>query len=284
VVDDGSNGTEKDLYLICNEILGTSFSDSDEMFENLGVSDDEDDLWEEINGGGVVSVTVRYAGYGQELGIDDGIYKAVVSGIPDKVVTYGTSYFVADNDFAFVEKYDKGREGKGTWYSDDRNSPNVDHFLAFDVTELYNSKFEATVNKAWLIAFEDLPDGGDHDYNDLVAVVADVRPTWAEEIMFEADAGVGSVDLEWTAVSECNVLGYNVLRARGMDGVFSQVNDVLISAKGSIETTVDYIYTDKGVKNGQIYRYKLIEVQADGQVAVHGDETVFPGLLQLLGR
>ncbi len=287
-INDESNGTETDLFQICNDLYNTAYGTSNEMFSDLGIKDGKDGVWEVIGEEGLVLVYARFAGYEQELGIDDGAYKAIIarSDIDNNVIVetpvWKATTFESSNDFVFVEKFWKTHNNTGKWYSDNRNSTDdFDHFVALDVTDL-----QIAGSKAWLIAFEDLEHDGDYDYNDLVAVIAQVQPvtTWSEEITFDAVAGVGKVDLRWDAVSEDNVLGYNVLRAQGAAGGFSQINDVMIQAKGSIETTVDYAYTDDSVKNGRIYRYKLVEVQNDGQVAVHGDEAVFPSLLQMFSR
>ncbi len=287
-IDDDSNPAgELDLYKIYAEIFNdyTSYSSSADLFAAHGVADADDDWWSNL-GSGVVKVTVRYAGYGQTLGIEDedGNYYDLVKNIPGGTSSHSVkiiNYVAIEKDFVFVEKLSKS--GVGPWYSNNRDL-SFDHFVAIDVTKKYNenlNKFGVNAEQAWLIAFEDLPDGGDHDYNDLVAVVADVSPviTFAEEISFDAVPGAGSVALEWTAVSEENVLGYNILRSQGNDGVFEQINTSLIQAKGNIEITVDYSFSDEDVKNGKLYTYKLIEVENDGAVKLHEQVRAVPRLI-----
>jgi len=186
--DDLNPSSEADLYEIYNTIFGKSLTSSSQLDV---LSDDEDNWWTQETQGGV-QVTVRYAGYTQELGVqtkDDTYYKLLdnISG----GYTYQTSLVEFDDgmdgDFVFVETArDFNNNVVGPWYSDDRNSPTVDHFVAIDVLEEYNAYVDdfntkngsslQYANKAWMIAFEDLIDGGDQDYNDLVAVVTDVNP------------------------------------------------------------------------------------------------------------
>jgi len=104
-------------------------------------------------------------------------------------------------------------------------------------------------------------------------------PTFAKEIIFNAKPGNDEVVLSWTAVSEVAVLGYNILRADGAQGDFVQINNNLIAAKGSPETTVEYDFTDANVQNRKYYRYKLIEVQTDGSAKEHGPAGAMPLLL-----
>jgi hypothetical protein len=172
-INDGSNPSgEWDLYTIFNDIYGTSYSSSDALFVDRGLADSADDWWYETNGH--IELTVRYAGYDQELGIiDNDGYMVLATGIqPGRHSNPSATLFNASGNFVFVETLSGSGSGVGPWYSDDRNSSTVDHFLAFDVSDLETS----STGRAWLIAFEDLADGGDWDYNDLVAVVTDVAP------------------------------------------------------------------------------------------------------------
>jgi hypothetical protein len=143
----------------------------------LLLNDADDDWWSDISGdktSATVNLTLRYAGYGQELGILDAnnVYTSLVSSISAGYNDTDFKSFDAVEDFVWVETYTSGRS-TGQWFS--ANSMNVfgglDHFQAYDVSGA------ALANKAntWLIAFEDL-NLGDADYNDLVAEVSFVTP------------------------------------------------------------------------------------------------------------
>ena len=168
-IDDSSNPTaEMDLYEIFNDIFGIDYGTSDALFDDRGLADSADDWWYETNG--FITVTVRYAAYDQELGIEDNDgYKALVSDIPSGSQDINVE-FNTNGNFVWVENLSGSGSEVGPWYSDDRNTSD-DHFYAFDVIDLVSG-----VDHAWLIAFEDQTGLGDHDYNDLVALVTNAAP------------------------------------------------------------------------------------------------------------
>jgi len=127
-IDDTSNpDNEWDLYGIFNFIYNTSYTSSDALFIERGLADSVDNLWYETNGH--IDLTVRYAGYGQELGIlDNNGYLSLATNIPSEL-QYTDIDFITNGNFVFVETL--SGSGSGAWYSDDRNSSTVDHFMAF---------------------------------------------------------------------------------------------------------------------------------------------------------
>ena len=167
-IDDDSNpGSERDLYQIFEDLYGIDYGSSDALFDDRGTAAG---VWYETDGH--VDITVRYAGYDQELGFEDSDgYHTVLSGIPSG--TQETDAEVDTNgNFIWVEKLSGSESEVGPWYSEvSRNVDGKVHFYAFDVADL----FEDT-NNVWLIAFEDLEGLGDADYNDLVAEVKEVAP------------------------------------------------------------------------------------------------------------
>ena len=170
-IDDSNNPTtERDLYEIFYDIFGIDYGTSDALFDDRGLADSADDWWYETNG--LITVTVRYAAYGQELGIEDNDgYKALVSDIPSGSQDINVE-FNTNGNFVWVENLSGSGSEVGPWYSEvSRNDDEKVHFYAFDVADL----FEDT-NNVWLIAFEDLEGLGDADYNDLVALVTNAAP------------------------------------------------------------------------------------------------------------
>ncbi len=116
---------------------------------------------------------------------------------------------------------------------------------------------------------DDIPDEKDDcpDVNDPTNRCA---ITFAEEIILSAVRRPGLVTVNWTAISEDNVLGYRILRSRGSTGDFAEITDSLIPAKGTIEITTTYSFEDRTAKPGRLYRYKLIEIGTDGSAREHG--------------
>ncbi len=108
--------------------------------------------------------------------------------------------------------------------------------------------------------------------------------TFAEEITFDGLPGSAAVTLAWTAVSEEDVLGYNIFRKVRNGGAWVQINDMMIAGKGSIETTVDYEFVDDGVRNRRTYQYMLVEVETDGNTKQHGPVSATPRLIYGIGK
>jgi hypothetical protein len=266
---------EVNLYEIFNQTFGQSLTSSDQLFSLYGLADSLDDWWLTVNQGGVVKFTVRYAGFDQELGIQpfNGSYQTLVTNIP-----WGqqntTATITSPGKFAFVEN-----ASGNVWYSADTLNPNqdgVDHFKAFDVTGLYNSTFNQNVSQAWLIAFEDYPGGGDHDYNDLVALVIEVEPTLINLSSFTAKANNGRVKLAWITESEIDNVGFNLYRAESESGEFSKINAALIPANGSSTQGAAYEFPDTNVQNRKTYYYKLEDIDLNGNSSTHGPVSATP--------
>jgi len=279
-INDTTNpSSEADLYTIVNSIFNTSYISSDELFIEIGLSDEEDNRWEEIDSG-YVNVTVRYAGYGQELGIEDanGIYYRLASGIPSGMNAIYVNITV-ETDFVFVEKLSGSGSGVGPWYSDDRNALGVDHFVALEVTDLFNITFSADVSRAWVIAFEDLANGGDHDYNDLVAVVANVEPTLVTLSSLAARPLNSGARIVWETESEIDNAGFNIYRAETPGGKYTQINKELIPAAGSPVEGGSYAFEDRGLKNKKTYYYRLEDIDMYGNSTFHGPVEATPRLV-----
>ena len=168
-IDDHSNPeSERDLYQVFEDLYGIDYGSSDALFYDRGTAAG---VWYETDG--QVDITVRYAGYDQELGFEDSDgYHTVLSGIPSGT-QFTDATFNTNGNFIWVEKLSGSESGVGPWYSEvSRNVDGKVHFYAFDIDDLVPS----LTGHAWLIAFEDLHNLGDADYNDLVAEVKEVAP------------------------------------------------------------------------------------------------------------
>lgn len=110
----------------------------------------------------------RYAGYEQSFGYDlDGddqgfvkLFDVVGSGAD--VLGSASFELGAGQTLAWM------RGGTGSYYSSRAasNGDGLDHMVTYHITGL-----EDTAQR-WVLFFEDLPNGGDHDYNDLVVELA----------------------------------------------------------------------------------------------------------------
>jgi hypothetical protein len=169
---------EQNVYEVYNGLYGTPYTSSSQLIQ---VSDSLDNLWTETNG--QVFLEFRAAGYSQELGyFYNGSYTALISAINN-----GYNYITINMNvlnggpFSWVDK-----TSGGTWYSNDLlNSDIKDHFIAF-----------TTPNAGeYILAFEDLNNLGDKDYNDLIIRVKQVAPVPEPSTFLLVSAGIIGVCL-----------------------------------------------------------------------------------------
>lgn len=165
---------EENLYEVWNNLFDDNLTSSSQLPQ---LADGDDYWWVETNGS--MPITVRYAGYNQELGIYyDGSYHKLVDGILDGYTNQTVSITAKDGSgnpfpFMWVEK----TSGSPDWYSDNtRNEDgNKDHFVAFNIMDqdlvdnynaAYSTSYDLAEGELWFCSFEDLS-LGDGDYNDL---------------------------------------------------------------------------------------------------------------------
>jgi len=115
-----------------------------------------------------VSAVARYAGYTQELGYDlDGDEMGYIElfdlhGYGMNV--HGDAILTLDPGATFTWVRDGNRGGRWSSRSAD-NSDQFDHMVAYYVAGLGDDRMH------WMLFWEDLPAGGDRDYNDMVVEV-----------------------------------------------------------------------------------------------------------------
>lgn len=85
-----------------------------------------------------------------------------------------------------------------------------------------------------------------------------------EFIAFTGREIKNKVELTWQTISEVDNAGFEV--ERGTDGINFEILD-FIEGSGSIETVQDYTYEDKNLRSGQMYYYRLKQIDYDGAFA-----------------
>jgi uncharacterized repeat protein (TIGR01451 family)/fimbrial isopeptide formation D2 family protein len=81
------------------------------------------------------------------------------------------------------------------------------------------------------------------------------------------------IKLEWTTASESEVVGFNLYRAKSVDGARVKLNSTLIPMQGTDTTGFTYIYKDKGLKANKVYYYWLETIDIYGTSQVVGPES-----------
>jgi len=149
----------------------------------LGQVDDQSFTAEDLSVKGVA----RFAGYTQEFGYDlegdaEGYIKLFkLSGNNMSVNGDVTLSLAPSQSFDFLRDGNKG----GQWSSDPAaNSDGRDHLVTYSVSGLNDGLAH------WMLFWEDLPNGGDSDYNDLVAEVTTVVPEPGMGLTITLAAGV----------------------------------------------------------------------------------------------
>jgi len=97
---------------------------------------------------------------------------------------------------------------------------------------------------------------------------------------FKAFGENSRVILKWTTAAELNNRGFIIMRSENVDAEYKEIssykyNEDLLGA-GTSSSQHDYSYVDKSVLNGNIYWYKLIDVDLNGTQKEHGPVSVTP--------
>jgi hypothetical protein len=99
------------------------------------------------------------------------------------------------------------------------------------------------------------------------------HPTTVTLRSFKAEGDDGRVILTWETSGETDNAGFNIYRARRRSGMYTQVNTVLIDAKGNAASGGSYSFEDQP-GNGNFYYYKLESVDYDGVSTMRGSVKV----------
>jgi hypothetical protein len=87
---------------------------------------------------------------------------------------------------------------------------------------------------------------------------------------FTAKGEGSSVLVEWETAQEVNHMGFHLYRARNPWGPFTRLTDKLISGLNSSVVGREYSYEDKDVTPGEIYYYRLEDMDIYGKKTLHG--------------
>lgn len=97
---------------------------------------------------------------------------------------------------------------------------------------------------------------------------------------FTANAGNGSVTLNWRTASEVNNQGFIIMRSEQRDAgysVLASYTDIpALKGAGNSSHVIDYKYVDRTVVNKTTYFYKLVDVDVNGVRAEHGPISATP--------
>jgi len=105
-------------------------------------------------------------------------------------------------------------------------------------------------------------------------------PLPVELTSFAASAGDGVVNLKWSTASEKDNLGFVVYRGDSKEGEYdfhaTYENVDALKGHGTTASANHYKYSDRDVFNGQTYWYKIMDVDRNGAIEMHGPVTATP--------
>jgi hypothetical protein len=109
---------------------------------------------------------------------------------------------------------------------------------------------------------------------DLTTYANCLGPTAVDLVSFTAEFKLHRVILKWKTGVELDTAGFHILRSKAEGGPYERITKSVIPAKGSATGGAQYIFQDHTVKKGQIYYYKLEDLESDGESTMHGPVAV----------
>lgn len=102
-------------------------------------------------------------------------------------------------------------------------------------------------------------------------------PTLAGISSFAAHEENGQVVVGWTTAYERNTLGFYLFRFDASSGDYKNMTQGLLPSMLSSPNGGEYSFVDREASPGEVYRYKLVEVERNGRMISYGPFTVSTG-------
>ena len=94
-------------------------------------------------------------------------------------------------------------------------------------------------------------------------------PVQMANIMAMSDREYG-VMITWHTESESGCAGFYVWRSEAEEGDYVRITTALITGQGNTSSASEYNYSDRNVRDGVTYWYKIEEISSDGFSTFHG--------------
>jgi hypothetical protein len=76
----------------------------------------------------------------------------------------------------------------------------------------------------------------------------------------------------WSTASEYAIEGFNIYRSEIFEGLYTLLNDYLITSLGGQAVTANYDYTDYAIQKKKTYYYMIESVDIYGDATLHTDQ------------
>ncbi len=94
--------------------------------------------------------------------------------------------------------------------------------------------------------------------------------TAVELSSFSARPSSKGVKLKWETAQETDNVGFHLLRSASKKGKYTRITDAVIPSNGSPWDGAAYSYVDKEAPSGNVWFYKLMDVDYSGKKTLYG--------------
>ncbi len=115
---------------------------------------------------------------------------------------------------------------------------------------------------------------GGYDFTSNQGGIFDMEPIPVELALFTATAAEGHVVLAWITQSETDNLGFHVYRSESGEAAYGRLTEELIAGHGTTALPHSYSFTDRLVRAGVRYYYRLTDIDCRGNETTHGPVSV----------
>lgn len=115
-----------------------------------------------------------------------------------------------------------------------------------------------------------MSNSGDLTVNPSLSGSGDISlPVEMTHITATSESQIGIV-LNWQTESEVNSLGFHIWRSEDVKTNFSKITTEIIKSQGNSSQPHEYHYTDRDVREGILYWYKIEELSTNGESTFFG--------------
>jgi hypothetical protein len=186
------------------------------------------------------------------------VLRFYVNGVEEKSQPYTGSSRTGTATLRIGQGFQGGQEFEGT--VDEVRVQATDRSAEWIETEFNNQDNPGNVGSAGFYSVGDPAEAG--------------PPTAISLTSFTAIGAGNAVQVDWQTASEFNNIGFHLYRATSPGGPYSRLTDKLISARPRQGTGAGYSYVDSDVTVGNLYYYKLEDIDVFGKHTMHGPISV----------
>ena len=122
------------------------------------------------------------------------------------------------------------------------------------------------------------PEQGDSDGDGIGDACESVQENpSAVLLLISAYSRGNKIVIVWSTASEYAIEGFNIYRSENFEGLYTLLNDYLITSLGGQVVTANYDYTDYAIQKKKRYYYMIESVDIYGDATLHTDQIAVSG-------